>query len=209
MSKKTGWHLIERRFEAVEQRACQRCVGLTPIYAHAPRVLPEMRVLVLLALGLVVGCQSSSEESEDAEDGNSAVTTPRQVDESSLAAQQETRTAELGRALQNAKPEDFGNAISPQADSFFDRVSRLYSRSDGDIDGRAYSFITGTNKAYIFETHPKRSGEPARNLYLYDAVGYPKTESKPLPLGKCSAASLDDKAPLTCKSVAKGAYLFE
>src|SRR5215213_8839137 len=107
----------------------------------------KLAAFTLFGLIFAAGC-SAQTEADDAEDGNSAVTTPRDKEEGSLAARQNARTAELQKALQNAKAEDFGSAIPANVKPSIDKLVSMWSRTDLDTDPRGYSFITGANKAY-------------------------------------------------------------
>jgi len=160
--------------------------------------MSSLKLAASAALGFVLalGCSApSSEEGDEAEDGNAAVSTPRDKDNDTGA-----RIAELQRALQNAKPEDFGNAIPGNVKPSIDRLLRMYMHADYDTELRAYSFINGAKKAYVIETRTGKKGAEKRNLYLYEAAGYPSTESKPMKIGKCEAPSLKADALLTCKT---------
>ena len=169
------------------------------------RSLLSLTMLGLLALG--IGCSAPSEEEEEAAGGNSAVSTPRDAEKGADAA----RMKELQPALQQARPEYFGNAIHANVKPSIDKLVSMYMRADLDTDARAYSFIpVRSNKVYIIETHSGKKGAEQRNFYVYDSVGYPYKEQKPLPLGKCTAPSLKEDAPLTCKGKSEsGETIFE
>src|SRR5688572_8524560 len=96
------------------------------------RSLFSLAVLATLALG--VGCSAPSEEEEESEGGNSAVSTPRDAEKGADAA----RMKELQPALQQARPEYFGNAIHANVKPSIDRLISMYMRADLDTDARAY-----------------------------------------------------------------------